>query len=59
MAHVNKNDFILNIRGIDVHFPYQPYDVQKIYMEKVIESLQTVKRKKSHWIYFYIFICCF
>ncbi|CAI0422813.1 unnamed protein product [Linum tenue] len=28
------------IRGIDVDFPYEAYDCQLVYMEKVIESLQ-------------------
>ncbi|XP_059047807.1 regulator of telomere elongation helicase 1 homolog [Achroia grisella] len=28
------------ISGIPVNFPFDPYDVQKAYMEKVIESLQ-------------------
>lgn len=28
------------IRGIPVVFPFEPYEVQKIYMERVIESLQ-------------------
>ncbi|XP_072943690.1 regulator of telomere elongation helicase 1 homolog [Epargyreus clarus] len=28
------------ISGIPVSFPFEPYDVQKAYMEKVIESLQ-------------------
>jgi hypothetical protein len=31
------------IRGVSVHFPFDPYDVQLIYMEKVIESLQEVR----------------
>ena len=28
----------LNILGIDVFFPYEPYPSQKVYMEKVIEA---------------------
>ena len=28
----------LNILGIDVYFPYEPYPNQKLYMEKVIEA---------------------
>ncbi|XP_050344952.1 regulator of telomere elongation helicase 1 homolog [Nymphalis io] len=28
------------IYGIPVNFPFEPYEVQKVYMEKVIESLQ-------------------
>lgn len=31
----------LHIRGIEVEFPFKPYDVQLDYMTKVIESLQT------------------
>ena len=31
---------ILSIRDVDVDFPYQPYDCQLAYMEKVIRSLQ-------------------
>lgn len=31
-----------NIRGVDVHFPYDAYQNQLIYMERVIESLQKV-----------------
>lgn len=30
------------IRGIDVDFPYEAYDSQLVYMEKVIQSLQQV-----------------
>ncbi|KAL0277976.1 UNVERIFIED_CONTAM: Regulator of telomere elongation helicase 1, partial [Sesamum radiatum] len=28
------------IRGIDVDFPYEAYDCQLVYMEKVIQSIQ-------------------
>lgn len=31
----------VNIRGINVNFPFEPYEIQKVYMEKVIECLQT------------------
>ncbi|XP_064466127.1 regulator of telomere elongation helicase 1 homolog isoform X1 [Ornithodoros turicata] len=31
---------ILNIRGVTVHFPHEAYEVQKNYMEKVIQCLQ-------------------
>eukprot|EP00501_MAST-03F_sp_TOSAG23-6_P001225 GSMAST32.ASY1.ANO1.1271.1 assembled CDS len=31
------------VRGIPVHFPFRPYTVQKLYMEKLIEALQTGK----------------
>lgn len=34
---------IYTFRGLDVEFPYEAYDVQKAYMEKVIEALQTVR----------------
>nr|GME10103.1 regulator of telomere elongation helicase 1 [Ipomoea batatas] len=30
------------IRGIDVDFPFQAYDCQLVYMEKVIQSLQNI-----------------
>lgn len=30
----------VNIRGIPVNFPFEPYGIQKTYMEKVIECLQ-------------------
>lgn len=30
------------IRGIDVDFPYEAYDSQLVYMDKVIQSLQEV-----------------
>lgn len=30
----------INIRDVLVHFPFEPYDLQKVYMEKVIECLQ-------------------
>lgn len=30
------------IREVDVRFPFEPYDVQKAYMSKVIECLQNV-----------------
>lgn len=33
---------IYKIRGIDVDFPFQAYDCQIVYMEKVIQSLQEV-----------------
>jgi hypothetical protein len=34
-----------NIRGVTVQFPYDAYQCQLIYMEKVIESLQEVRSK--------------
>lgn len=30
------------IRGIDVDFPFEAYDSQLVYMDKVIQSLQQV-----------------
>lgn len=30
------------IRGIDVDFPYEAYESQLVYMDKVIQSLQEV-----------------
>lgn len=45
MANVKKNDVVFQVRGIDVHFPFQPYEVQKIYMERVIEALQRVMKQ--------------
>ena len=35
---------LYNFRGVDVEFPYEAYECQKVYMEKVIEALQTVRR---------------
>lgn len=32
----------IEIRNVTVDFPYEPYDIQKDYMEKVIECLQNV-----------------
>ena len=31
----------LDILGIEVYFPYKPYENQILYMKKVIEALQT------------------
>ena len=33
---------VYKIRGIDVDFPFEAYDCQIVYMEKVIRSLQEV-----------------
>lgn len=30
----------INLRGISISFPFEPYELQKNYMEKVIECLQ-------------------
>ena len=32
---------IINLRGVEVDFPFQPYKPQRLYMERVIEALQT------------------
>lgn len=34
---------IYNIRGINVDFPYDAYDSQVDYMDKVIQALQEVR----------------
>ena len=31
----------MDIRGVTVEFPHKPYDCQLVYMEKIIEALQT------------------
>lgn len=31
---------IIDIHGINVKFPFEPYDLQKDYMKKVIEALE-------------------
>jgi regulator of telomere elongation helicase 1 len=33
-----------DIRGVVVEFPFEPYDCQLVYMERVIQSLQ----ERSH-----------
>lgn len=33
---------LINVRGVDVDFPFTPYECQVTYMEKVIECLQEV-----------------
>jgi hypothetical protein len=33
---------VYDIRGVAVGFPYTAYDSQRVYMEKVIQSLQEV-----------------
>ncbi|WMV22274.1 hypothetical protein MTR67_015659 [Solanum verrucosum] len=43
---------IYKIRGIDVDFPYEAYDCQIAYMEKVIQSLQNVLYLSSTFIGF-------
>lgn len=39
---VNEEMPTYKIRGIDVDFPYEAYDSQLVYMDKVIQSLQEV-----------------
>ena len=34
----------LQIRGVDIDFPFPPYDCQVSYMEKVIHCLQEVSQ---------------
>lgn len=38
---------VYNLRGIDVDFPFEAYDCQLVYMEKVIQSLQEVSLEKQ------------
>lgn len=38
---------ILKIKNVSIDFPYEPYECQKIYMEKVIECLLNVKIKNK------------
>ena len=38
-----KTQYLINIKGIEIYFPYQPYEIQIIYMEKIIESLNNKK----------------
>lgn len=33
-----------DIRGVKVEFPFEAYECQKVYMEKVIQSLQEVEQ---------------
>ena len=40
----------IDICGIDVEFPFEPYDCQKKYMEKVIQCLQRVTIKIRYQI---------
>lgn len=32
----------VNIRGVDVMFPFSPYECQLTYMDKVIEAIEMV-----------------
>ncbi|KAK4479625.1 hypothetical protein RD792_015151 [Penstemon davidsonii] len=41
------------LRGIDVDFPFEAYDCQLVYMEKVIESLQNV-RKILNFVFLFV-----
>jgi len=38
---------LYNIRGVEVEFPFEAYDCQLVYMNKVIECLQTVRDSSS------------
>ncbi len=33
---------VVNIKGVEINFPYRPYECQVQYMEKVIQCLQEV-----------------
>ena len=37
----------IKIRGVDVDFPFPPYDCQVSYMEKVIHCLQEVRNRQA------------
>ena len=41
------------IERVDVDFPFQPYDCQKLYMSKVIQSLKNVSAAAFMIILFY------
>jgi hypothetical protein len=34
---------VYEVRGLQVTFPFEAYECQLIYMEKVVEALQTVR----------------
>ena len=36
----NKNQTLINLREVPIFFPFKPYDIQRDYMEKVLEALQ-------------------
>ena len=40
----------LEIRGIPVSFPFEAYDNQKLYMQRVMDALQKVSSKNPHAI---------
>lgn len=46
-----------NVRGVKVEFPFQAYEVQQIYMEKVIEALQDVRA--LFFLRFFFKLCVF
>lgn len=46
-------------KGVLVDFPYEPYEVQKIYIEKVLECLQNVSTYiKLNFHIFNLFVRC-
>ena len=38
----------LDIRGIPVSFPFEAYDNQKLYMQRVMDALQKVRLAIAH-----------
>ena len=44
----------IQIRGVDVDFPFQPYDCQVSYMEKVIQCLQEVSLTRLRISLYYL-----
>ena len=41
---VTKEDKCHSIRGVQVRFPFTPYQCQLVYMNKVIQALQEVNK---------------
>ena len=44
----------IDINGIKILFPFQPYDCQLVYMQKVIETLEKVSNYSSIYFIFSI-----
>lgn len=40
---------VYTLRGVQVDFPFSAYDCQLVYMERVIQALQTVSPTLSDW----------